>query len=365
MEESGKRVLIAMSGGVDSSVAAYLMTERGYTCAGVTMRQFRNGDVDWTGESSCCSWRDMEDAAKVALQLGIPHTVLDFTREFRREVMDKFVRAYEAGETPNPCLDCNRCMRSGHLLDYARSMGFDLVVTGHYARIVYDKNLGRWLLKRGLDESKDQSYVHYAMTQTQLAHTRFPLGELHKAEVRALAERLGFCNARKRDSQDICFVPDGDYGAFLERHTGKTYPPGDFIDREGRVLGRHRGAVRYTVGQRKGLGVSADSRLYVLDKDMEKNTVTLGPEGALYAPALLAGDMNWIAFEGLTGPLRCTAQTRYHQPDRPVTVTSLENGQVRVDFDTLQRAVTPGQAVVFYEGDLVLGGGTILSPLSD
>ncbi len=350
-----KRALIAMSGGVDSSVAAYLMKERGYACAGVTMRQFcPEGAPD-----------QMEtDAARVCATLGIPHTVLDLTGEFRREVMDRFARTYEAGETPNPCLDCNRHMRAGHLLTYARERGFDLVVTGHYARIVYDEALGRWLLKRGLDAAKDQSYVQYAMTQEQLAMVRFPLGELRKSQVRELADRLGLETAHKKDSQDICFVPDGDYGAFLERHTGKTYPPGDFIDREGHVLGRHRGAVRYTIGQRKGLGVSADSRLYVLGKDMEKNTVTLGPESALYSPALLAGDVNWIAFDCLTAPLRCTAQTRYHQPDRPVTVTPLEGGTVRVDFDAPQRAVTPGQAVVFYDGDTVLGGATILSPLS-
>ncbi len=353
-----EKVLIAMSGGVDSSAAAYLMAASGYDCAGITMRQFRNGDVDWQGESSCCSWRDMEDAARVAYQLGIPHTVLDFTEEFRREVMDKFVRAYEEGGTPNPCLDCNRCMRSGHLLNYARSMGFDVVATGHYARIVYDG--GRYLLKRGLDRAKDQSYVHYAMTQEQLAHTRFPLGELRKTEVRELAAQLGFCNARKRDSQDICFVPDGDYAAFLERHTGKTYPPGDFLDLDGHVVGRHRGAVRYTVGQRRGLGLSMGERVYVCAKDMEQNTVTVGPEDALYSSTLTAGDVNWIAFERLTTPLRATVQTRYHQQDRPATVFPQADGTVRVDFDRPQRAVAPGQAAVFYDGDTVLGGGTIL-----
>jgi len=352
-----KRALIAMSGGVDSSVAAYLMAERGYACAGVTMRQF----CPASGESGPSQME--ADAARVCAGLGIPHTVLDLTQEFRREVMDKFARAYEAGETPNPCVDCNRRMRAGHLLDYAREQGFDLVVTGHYARIVYDEGLGRWLLKRGADVGKDQSYVQYAMDQDQLSRFRFPLGELRKAEVRELAERLGLETAHKKDSQDICFVPDGDYGAFLERHTGKTYPPGDFLDPSGKPLGRHRGAVRYTIGQRKGLGVSADSRLYVLGKDMENNTVTLGPEEALYASALLAGDVNWIALESLTGPLRCTAQTRYHQPDRPVTVTPLEGGTVRVDFDAPQRAVTPGQAVVFYDGDTVLGGGTIREAL--
>lgn len=355
-----KRALIAMSGGVDSSVAAYLMLAKGFQCAGATMRQFRNSDVHWAGASSCCSWRDMEDAAKIAYRLGIPHTVLDFTEEFRREVMDKFAQIYEKGETPNPCLDCNRCMRAGHLLEYARKMGFDVVATGHYARIVYDDTLGRYLLKRGLDKSKDQSYVHYAMTQKQLAHTRFPLGELRKDDVRKLAGRLGFSNARKRDSQDICFVPDGDYAAFLEQRTGKTYPPGDFLDLDGNVVGRHRGVVRYTIGQRRGLGLPMGERVYVCAKDLVKNTVTIGPESALYSSGLIAGDVNWIAFDALAAPLRVTVQTRYRQQDRPAAVTPQADGTVQVDFYQPQRAVTPGQAAVFYDGDTVLGGGTIL-----
>ncbi len=355
-----KRVLIAMSGGVDSSVAAYLMVSAGFDCAGITMRQFRNGDMGRQGESSCCSWRDMEDAAKVAYQLGIPHTVLDFTAEFRRDVMEKFIETYERGGTPNPCLDCNRCMRAGHLMDYARKMGFDAIVTGHYARIQCDESTGRFLLKRGLDESKDQAYVHYAMTQKQLAHTLFPLGNLRKTEVRELASRLGYVNAGKHDSQDICFVPDGDYAAFLERQTGKTYPSGDFLDLDGRVVGRHKGAVRYTIGQRRGLGLPAGQRLYVIEKDMEKNTVTVGPESTLYSSGLIAGDVNWIAFDALDGPIHVTVQTRYRQQDRPATVTPLADGTVRVDFEQPQRAVAPGQAAVFYRGDTVLGGGTIL-----
>ncbi len=357
------KALIAMSGGVDSSIAAYLMLAKGFLCAGATMRQFRNGDIGWEGASSCCSWRDMEDAAKVAYQLGIPHTVLDFTEQFRREVIDKFVGVYESGGTPNPCLDCNRCMRAGYLLDYANVKGFDYVVTGHYARIVYDDTLGRYLLKRGIDKSKDQSYVHYAMTQNQLAHTLFPLGELLKADVRELASRLGFCNAKKRDSQDICFVPDGDYGAFLERYTGRSYPPGNFLNLEGAVIGQHRGTVRYTVGQRRGLGLPSEERIYVLGKDMAKNTVTVGPEKALYSSALVTGEVNWIAFDGLTVPRKVTVQTRYRQQDRPATIYPQTNGTVRVDFDRPHRAVAPGQAAVFYEGDTVLGGGTILNAI--
>ncbi len=355
-----KKALIAMSGGVDSSVAAYLMVAEGYQCAGVTMRQFRNDDVDWTGPGACCSWRDMRDAAGIACRLDIPYTVLDFTGEFRRAVMDKFVRVYESGGTPNPCLDCNRYMRAGCLMDYARTCGFDYVVTGHYARIVYDEGLGRYLLKRGLDRSKDQSYVHYAMTQDQLAHTLFPLGGLEKRGVRELAARLGFCNAGKPDSQDICFVPDGDYTAFLERYTGQTCPPGDFLDLDGNVIGRHRGAVSYTIGQRRGLGLSAGARVYVCAKDMERNTVTVGPERALYSSGLIAGEVNWIAFDALTAPLRVTVQTRYRQQDRPATVTPRADGTVHVAFEAPHRAVAPGQAAVFYDGDTILGGGTIL-----
>lgn len=225
---------------------------------------------------------------------------------------------------------------------------------------MYDDTLGRYLLKRGLDKSKDQSYVHYAMTQKQLAHTRFPLGELRKDDVRKLAGRLGFSNARKRDSQDICFVPDGDYAAFLEQRTGKTYPPGDFLDLDGNVVGRHRGVVRYTIGQRRGLGLPMGERVYVCAKDLVKNTVTIGPESALYSSGLIAGDVNWIAFDALAAPLRVTVQTRYRQQDRPAAVTPQADGTVQVDFYQPQRAVTPGQAAVFYDGDTVLGGGTIL-----
>ncbi len=363
--ESDNRVLIAMSGGVDSSVAAYLLLQAGYSCAGVTMRQFRNGDIGWQGESACCSWRDMKDAAQVAVQLGIPHTVLDYTEEFQQEVIGRFVRGYESGATPNPCLYCNRYMRAGHLMDYARRMGFDCIATGHYARIAYDAGAGRYLLKKGLDAAKDQSYFHYAMTQEQLAHTRFPLGEMTKAEVREIAQAQGFPNARKRDSQDICFVPDGDYGAFLERFTGKEYPAGDFLDLAGNVVGRHRGAVRYTRGQRRGLALPMGERVYVCDKDMARNTVTVGPESALYSAALVAEDWNWISVEGLDAPRRVKAKTRYRQTEQDAVVTPLSEGRFRVEFDAPQRAVTPGQAVVLYDGDTVLGGGTIRDIGSD
>jgi len=302
----------------------------------------------------------MEDAARAALRLGIPHTVLDFTAEFRREVMDHFVQVYASGGTPNPCLDCNRCMRAGHLLDYTRRMGFDCMATGHYARIEYDAPSGRWLLKKGVDGDKDQSYVHYAMTQEQLAHTVFPLGELRKAEAREAAAELGLENAGKRDSQDICFVPDGDYAAFLRRYTGRGWPPGPFLDEEGTVLGTHRGIVNYTVGQRRGLGVSSSrGRLYVKEIRPEENAVVLSEHAALLTRTVTAERLNWIAVEELTAPVRLSARLRYHMAEQPCTAEQTGPDTLRVTFDVPQRTPAPGQALVLYDGDVVVGGGTI------
>ena len=248
--------LIAMSGGVDSSVAAWLMQRDGFDCTGVTMRLTRNEAVNTEGLHTCCSERDIEDAAEVAYAMDIPYEVLDFTADFQEKIIDKFIRVYEAGGTPNPCIDCNRYMKFDHLLRWAEAHGLDHVVTGHYARVEQDEATGRWLLKKGLDENKDQSYVLYNLTQEQLAHVRLPLGGLHKSEVRAIAEQQHFVNARKHDSQDICFVPDGDYARFMEDFTGKHYPAGDFLDVGGKKVGTHSGAVRYTIGQRKGLGLA-------------------------------------------------------------------------------------------------------------
>lgn len=353
-----EKALIAMSGGVDSSVAAYLTRQAGHDCIGAIMKLFHNEDAGIDCTRTCCSLEDVEDARGVARRLGIPFYVFNFSREFKAQVMDRFAAAYESGATPNPCIDCNRYLKFDRLLRRAMELGCGTVVTGHYARV--EKREGRYLLKKALDESKDQSYVLYAMTQEQLAHVRFPLGELTKAEVRRFAEEQGFCNADKPDSQDICFVPDGDYAALLERYTGRAYPAGDFLDLEGRVIGRHCGAVRYTVGQRRGLGLSQGERVYVQGKDMEKNTVTVGPDQELYRRELLAGDMNWIAMDALTAPLRVKAKIRYRQVEQPATVYPEENGLNRIVFDAPQRAITPGQAVVLYDGDIVLGGGTVL-----
>ena len=249
--ENTPGALIAMSGGVDSSVAAYLMKQAGYRCMGATMRLYQNEDLGQCGFHTCCSAKDVEDAADVAFQLDIPFEVINYTDEFREKVIKKFIATYETGGTPNPCIDCNRYMKFDKMLAFAREHGLDYVVTGHYARIEQDPDTGRWLLKKALYGEKDQSYVLYVLTQDELAHTRFPLGGMDKPSIRVLAEKAGFCNARKHDSQDICFVPDGDYVGFMERYTGKFYPDGDFIDTTGKVVGHHHGAVRYTNGQRK------------------------------------------------------------------------------------------------------------------
>ena len=356
--DSKPRALIAMSGGVDSSVAAWLMQRDGFDCTGVTMRLTRNEAVNTEGLHTCCSERDIEDAAEVAYAMDIPYEVLDFTADFQEKIIDKFIRVYEAGGTPNPCIDCNKYMKFDHLLRWAEAHGLDHVVTGHYARVEQDEATGRFLLKKGLDEGKDQSYVLYNLTQEQLAHIRLPLGGLHKTEVREIAEQHKFVNAHKHDSQDICFVPDGDYARFMEDFTGKHYPAGDFLDENGRVVGTHNGAVRYTIGQRKGLGLAMGAPVYVCGKDMQANTVTVGPEEMLFDRIVYADEVNWIAIPELTGPLRVTARTRYHQVEQAATVYPAECG-FRLEFDQPQRAPTPGQAVVLYQGDTVLGGGTI------
>lgn len=359
LQTEKNRALIAMSGGVDSSIAAYLMQQQGYFCVGTTMRLYRNEDIGQSQFHTCCSQRDIDDASTVAFQLDIPYEVLDFTLEFKEQIITKFIWTYEAGGTPNPCIDCNRYLKFDKLLAFARERGLDYVVTGHYARIAQDPDSGRYLLKKALDRSKDQSYVLYTMTQNQLAHTQFPLGDKEKVQIREIAAKLHFCNAQKHDSQDICFVPDGDYVRFMEQYTGRHYPAGDFVNLKGQVVGRHQGAVRYTLGQRKGLGLAMGHPVYTCSKDMERNTVSVGPESALYSSILIAEDMNWISIEHLEAPMRVKAKTRYRQTEQWATVHPIDGQRIKVEFDQPQRAVTMGQAVVLYDGDTVVGGGTI------
>ncbi len=340
-----KKALIAMSGGVDSSVAAFLTQQAGFDCLGAMMHLHTHLDT--------------RDAENVARQLEFDLEILDYTDFFRQTVMDSFADCYRLGKTPNPCIVCNRYLKFGALLEQALQLGCDAIVTGHYARIRQDTATDRFLLLKAADPAKDQSYFLYSLTQHQLAHTRFPLGELSKDRVREIAAAQGFTNAGKKDSQDICFVPGGDYVAFLEGYLGTAFPSGDFLDMDGRPLGRHRGAIAYTRGQRKGLGLALGEPVYVQQKDMDANTVTVGPDKALYGTSLLACDLNWIAFEALTAPLRCGAKTRSRMTEQPATLYPQADGRVLVVFDEPQRAITEGQAVVFYDGDTVLGGGTI------
>lgn len=349
--------MIAMSGGVDSSVAAYLMREAGFDCVGVQMKLFENEDAGLSRESACCSLESAEDARRVAFGLDMPFYVWNFSDEFRCEVIDRFAAAYAAGRTPNPCIDCNRYLKFGALLRRARALGFDALATGHYARV--EKSDGQYLLKKAADETKDQSYVLYMLSQAELSLLRLPLGELRKSETRQIAARQGFAVARKPDSQDLCFAPDGDYAAAAERALGRAFAPGDFVDAEGRVLGRHAGIGRYTLGQRRGLGISNEAPLYVCGIEPAENRVVLGGPEALLSRTLEANDFNWIAGRAPDGPLRARAKVRYRQPEQPATVTPTGPDSVRVVFDEAQRAITPGQIVVLYDGDIVLGGGTI------
>ena len=350
-----ERWLVAMSGGVDSAVTACLLAQQGHELLGVTMSLYRAAQ-----DGACGSLSDARDAADICVKLGFAHQTVDLAEAFDRCVIAPFARAYAGGQTPNPCILCNRHLKFGALFEMAMQNGCDGIATGHYARVRYDEASGRYLLCKAAHPEKDQSYVLYTLTQPILERLRFPLGELTKPQVRALAEQFGLHCAAKPDSQDICFVPDGDYAAFLERQCGIACPEGDFVNEAGTVLGRHRGIIRYTVGQRKGLGLSLPAPLFVLHKDAENHRVVLGPSERLFTTTLTAGDCNWIAFDTPQAPFRCAAKARYRQAESPCTVTPLDNGTVRVDFDTPQRAITPGQAVVFYDGDVVLGGGTIL-----
>lgn len=351
-----KTVLVGMSGGVDSSVAALLLKEQGYTVVGVTLRLRGGRLAELSGEAA---ERDIADAQRVCAKLGIEHRVLDFTDRFCACVVDEFASEYLAGRTPNPCVTCNRTIKFGAMLDYALENGMDALATGHYARTAYDEATGRWQLWCA-DSGKDQSYVLYGLSQQQLSHTLFPLWGMEKAQVRELARTHELPVADKGDSMETCFVPADGHAAFIEWYTGKRMQPGDFVDESGRVLGRHKGIGHYTIGQRKGLGVAFGQPMYVVELDAANNRVILGAEGRQLSSELVAGRLNFVSIAPPETPVKLHAKIRYQAPAAPATLFPQADGTARLVFETPQRSVTPGQAVVFYRDTLVLGGGTIL-----
>jgi len=341
-----------------------LMLEKGYNCVGVTMNLHHDfkEDSKEDGGRTCGSTDDIEDAKHVAKELGIAHHVYDFQADFRCKVIEPFVNSYLSGETPNPCIICNRYMKFEALFHRGKELGCDKIVTGHYARIDYNEETKRWQLRTALDETKDQSYVLYSLTQEQLAYTLFPLGELKKTQVREIAQKYDFLNAHKKESQDICFVPDGHYEAFIEKYIGRKIPVGDFVDQDGNILGTHKGIIKYTDGQRKGLGISSTEPYFVKEIRPEENQVVLCRNDALFSDTLYATNVNWISMaepENSDTEIRVTAKIRYKHVAQPAVAKVLEDGRLLVKFDEPQRAITKGQAVVLYDDDKVVAGGTI------
>ena len=355
-----KKALIAMSGGVDSSVASLLIKNAGYDCTGITMKLYDNEDIGVKKSNTCCSLDDIADARAVCNRLSIPYYVFNFRDSFNEEVISRFIDAYENGSTPNPCIDCNRYIKFDRLMRRMAELEMDYVVTGHYARIEYDDTLKRYILKKAVDSTKDQSYVLYSLTQQQLAHTLLPLGGMNKTEVRKIAEENGFINAKKHDSQDICFVPDGKYAEFIEGYTGKKYERGDFVDKNGNVLGEHKGIIRYTIGQRKGLGLALPAPMYVCEKDLVNNKVILGSNDDLFTSELYADNLNLITCDRIEKPMKIKAKVRYNQKEQSAVAEQIDDDKIHIVFDEPQRAICKGQAVVMYDGDIVVGGGTIL-----
>ncbi|MCH5200873.1 MAG: tRNA 2-thiouridine(34) synthase MnmA [Oscillospiraceae bacterium] len=357
-----KRVMLAMSGGVDSSAALVLLQRQGYEVIGATMRLYDNEDIG-DKSSACCSLSDVEDARAVAARFGVTHYVFNFTDRFRKDVIERFNDEYLRGLTPNPCIDCNRFLKFSALLERAEMMECDYIATGHYARIRFDEQSGRYLLLKAVSSEgenvKDQSYVLYDLTQEQMKKVLFPLGEMEKSEVRKIAKEYGLVNYDKPDSQDICFVPDGDYARFIREYTGIVPECGDVVDSKGNVLGRHEGLINYTIGQRKGLGIAFGKPMYVIDKNVGENTVTVGENEELFSDGLRAVNVNVIADLELGKAVRCKAKTRYKQVEQECEAVFREDGTAEVLFMEPQRAVTKGQRVVFYDGDVVLGGGVI------
>lgn len=341
-----------MSGGVDSGICADICVKGGNECAGATMRLHNE-------KNTCGAEEDSAAAKHICDRLGIEHFSIDCCDHFREYVIKNFVETYEQGGTPNPCVECNRHLKFDKLLAFAEEKGYEYIATGHYADTEYDEKSGRYLLKKAKDRSKDQSYVLYTLTQYQLAHTVFPLANLEKTTVRVLAEKEGYDNYNKSDSQDICFVPDSDYAGFIERFTGKTYPPGDFVDLQGERLGVHNGIIRYTVGKRKGLGIASTAPLYVTEIIPKENKVVLSHGEGLFSSVVYADNVNLIKYDDLEKPIKVKAKLRYRQKEQPATAV-MENGLLKVVFNEPQRAATKGQSLVLYEDDYVVGGGRII-----
>lgn len=353
-------VLVGMSGGVDSSVALYLLKESGFDCFGATLKLYSSSNPFYNSALSYTDDEDLSLAEQLANKMGVPFVLLDNVSEFKEKVIDSFVSVYEKGGTPNPCLYCNKAIKFPILLREADKKGIKYIATGHYARIEQNPDTGRHILKKAKDESKDQSYVLYSLDQATLSRLLLPLGDYSKQEIREIAAEQGFENSHKSDSQDICFVPDGDYYNFILNYTGKTYPAGKFVDSDGAVLGEHKGLIAYTIGQRRGLGLALKQPMYVCNKNIDNNTVVLCENSCLFSEILYANEFNWLSIEKPSEPIKAYAKIRYNQKEQPATIYPLENDMVKVVFDEPQRAIAKGQAVVIYDGDLLLGGGTIL-----
>lgn len=356
----GKKVVVGMSGGVDSSVAAYLLKQQGYDVVGVTMQIWQDeSHEEIENKGGCCGLSAVDDARRVAAMLDIPYYVMNFKSEFKRDVIDYFVREYLAGRTPNPCIACNRYVKWESLLTRSIQIGADYIATGHYARICELPN-GRYAIRNSVTAKKDQTYALYNLTQEQLKRTLMPIGDYTKEEVRKIAEDIGLMVAGKPDSMEICFVPDNDYASFIEKETGVTSVPGDFVDVDGNVIGKHRGVIHYTVGQRKGLGIALGKPAFVVAIRPEQNQVVIGEDRDVYTERLYANNLNFMAVDDIPEPVHVKAKIRYSHEGAYCTVRKIDSDTIECIFDQPVRAVTPGQAVVLYDGEYVLGGGTII-----